>query len=94
MGKLYLYRRLAAARVCVVDQAGRDVRPECGRAERDDLSLAVSQLPTEARGASPPQDQPRKSQGLRSRYTSLTLYQWCIGGYTRVYSVYQPPGFF
>ena len=21
-------------------------------------------------------------------------YQWCIGGYTRVYGVYQPPGFF
>ena len=21
-------------------------------------------------------------------------YQWCIGGYTRVYAVYQPPGFF
>jgi len=20
--------------------------------------------------------------------------QWCIGGYTRVYAVYQPPGFF
>ena len=20
--------------------------------------------------------------------------QWCIGGYTRVYGVYQPPGFF
>jgi len=21
-------------------------------------------------------------------------YQWCIGGYTRVYAVYQPLGFF
>jgi len=25
---------------------------------------------------------------------SSTNRQWCIGGYTRVYAVYQPPGFF
>ena len=24
----------------------------------------------------------------------VPAYQWCIGGYTRVYGVYQPPGFF
>jgi len=23
-----------------------------------------------------------------------TYNQWCIGGYMRVYGVYQPPGFF
>jgi len=26
--------------------------------------------------------------------TILRLTQWCIGGYTLVYAVYQPPGFF
>ena len=29
----------------------------------------------------------------QDKYT-VTAEQWCIGGYTRVYGIYQPPGFF
>jgi len=27
-------------------------------------------------------------------YDRTNYNQWCIGGYTQVYAVYQPPGFF
>ena len=27
-------------------------------------------------------------------FVHVTYDQWCIGGYTRVYGVYQPPGVF
>jgi len=28
------------------------------------------------------------------QWNPLGHMQWCIGGYTRVYGVYKPPGFF
>ena len=31
---------------------------------------------------------------LLTHLNEVTHNQWCIGGYTRVYAVYQPPGFF
>ena len=36
-----------------------------------------------------------KGPGVVREIMSKNSYmQWCIGGYTRVYGVYQPPGFF
>ena len=75
-------RREVAWSVCLCQPVGHDSRPRVlqKRLNRSKYRVGV--------------DSGELYDGGPHLLREAAFWQWCIRGYTRVYAVYQPPGFF